>query len=296
MSRKRKAFSHAGAACHHGDIRWRVPLHGFTLIELLVVIAVIATLAALLMPALERAREMAHRAKCVSNQRQLGVAMTMYAMDYEGAVSYSYPVGSDDIITRFGYVIWGWGRPRPANHGLWVYGGYATGMLLLCPSHTLREGDRWTTNVYPYMPQWTSGLPPTGELWSNYAFNGGLTRDTWYNESFPWDRDSSCEVTGCICGNRDCATRPWRMAEMEGRWPILADLREAGMWGYGGSCRSANHNAEGYNVLAASGSVAWADIKSQPDLSDVVLDYTSSVTTHSPLCNTWKGTQFMGGP
>ena len=77
-------------ACRQGEIRVmeirQHPSRGFTLIELLVVISIIALLIALLLPALRQAREVAKQSQCLSNKRQVGIAMGAYSVDHRQEV------------------------------------------------------------------------------------------------------------------------------------------------------------------------------------------------------------------
>jgi prepilin-type N-terminal cleavage/methylation domain-containing protein/prepilin-type processing-associated H-X9-DG protein len=73
---------------------------GFTLIELLVVIAIIAILAAILFPVFAQAREKARQTMCLSNHKQIGTAIMMYAQDYDEVYPYTY-----DKISRMSFFV-----------------------------------------------------------------------------------------------------------------------------------------------------------------------------------------------
>jgi len=140
---------------------------GFTLIELLVVIAIIAILAAILFPVFAQARDKARSASCISNLKQMGLAWTMYAQDYDERYPTSAPPGDVHIC------------PTMKDRG--SYGGWIGNLLIPyskntnifeCPSNpklsSVNQGcekdPKWgvvygyTSYGYNYVSLWDKGM------------------------------------------------------------------------------------------------------------------------------------------
>lgn len=151
---------------------------GFTLIELLVVIAIIAILAAILFPVFAQAKAAAKKSMCLSNHKQIAVALTMYVTDHDGGLPH-------------------W------NHCLNQVGNLSTtaSVPINCPGHTLTTALNtpayyWDAKLIPYVK---SGNAPTtladldrGGVWKCPTTKDPSTRRSMgYNQAIIYDFRSS---------------------------------------------------------------------------------------------------------
>ena len=122
-------------------------LGNFTLVELLVVVAIIGILSSLLLPALSKARDYAKSSGCNANQRQLGIAFTAYADDYDGY----YPVTAEQpgagAYQEWWYVLLPYVSPKQISKS----------SVFVCPGGN--DSEIWTSwsQYYSYAANWAIG-------------------------------------------------------------------------------------------------------------------------------------------
>lgn len=206
---------------------------GFTLIELIIVIGIIGLLIALLLPAVERAREQAIQLKCASNLHTIGQAIALYTNENHGNYPRTRYVA--DAPLAFGTNA---GATDPFQAGGPLPNDVTAAVFLLI--RTQRVPSEVFTCPYDDENQWE---PDRASDLANRSNFTNYKKNLGYSFANPYPSTAAMRAGYALTNH------------LRGEFAVAADMNP----GTGGNQNSENHEDRGQNVLYADGHVLWQD-------------------------------------